>query len=117
MKNKKVDPDQERAQKQSAEFLKMSNGTKLLGQLRECLAFTRMLALTEAPSGSRIIILFDSGEDHAYNPYQSDLDYCKQLVSEPILSGVPLLGVAETALREQIRKQEDALRDMGVTNI
>ena len=119
MTEKQVDPARERAKQQAQKFNAMSEAATRLGILRERLAFTRMLLVSEASAEARVIILFDDRKDPTIRGsiYGSHRDAWKKLASEPVSSSVPLLGVAETALREQIRKQENLLRDMGVTDV
>lgn len=114
---KKVDDDQRRAEIQAEKFLSLSNRAKKLGELRECLAVVRGLLLNGTPERARIIVAFDDGTERRHMVYGSIRDFWKQLVSERTAIGIPILGATETTLREQIRKQEAALRDMGVTDI
>ena len=115
---KEVDADQKRAELQADKFRRMSDEASRLGKLRQCLALVRGLINSVTPSNSRVIVAFNENKNRPHGSlYGSPRDDWQIIVSELPNLSVPILGAAETTLREQIRKQESSLQELGVTNV
>ena len=111
--NKKQDKDP--AETKAEQLKKMAVEADKLGALRGALAQVRGLIGSDDPVG-KIIVLYNDGEQHDRSLYGSARDYWSALGSEKLELSTPILGALETTLREQIRKQETVLREMGVTD-
>ncbi len=107
----KMTPDEERAEK----LKQMATAAKTLGNLRGDLAKIRGLINAEGSPQDKIVVMYDDGEDHSTSIHPRAL-FFKTLGTEQLDLATPILGALETVVREQIRKQETILREMGVTD-
>lgn len=109
--------DESRATLQAEKFHEMAKAAEQLGKLRQRPALVRGLLENGASNKSRVIVAFDEGKDAQIGMHRSYRDAWDILVLEDLGVSTPILGATETVLREQIRKQESSLREMGVTDV
>ena len=91
-------------------YKKISNVADRLSKYQRQLVSVHALLTTKAfPDASGLVVKYDDGN---YNPHAFG-DGLKTLLFEDMDLATPILGAVETALREQIRKEEANLRELG----
>ena len=85
-----------------------------ISKLQRQLTVIRGLLTTKSfDLGSKLVLKYDDGLDKAVH-YMMYFDGLDVLVEEEMELAIPFLGAAETSIREQIRKLEEQLRELGV---
>ncbi len=89
---------------------------ELAGKISKCkeqlILVCALLTTKTFDSGAKLIVSYDDGSTNSFHRSLYGLEH-ETLNSEEMNLSIPILGAVETSLREQIRKLEGQLRDLG----
>ena len=94
-------------------YQKISSLAQSLAKKQKQLMLIRALLTSEAfHPKAELILQYDDGKDrYGGRMYMFEFE---TLIREQMDLATPILGAAETSIREQIRKLEEQLRELGV---